>query len=50
MSQLFQDIEGVEVIVYDLAMWGEDIKQHDARRRQVLDRCRERNLKINREK
>ena len=50
MSHLFQDIEGVEVIVDDLVVWGEDVEQHDARLRQVLDRCRERNLKLNREK
>ena len=50
MSHLFQDIEGVEVIVDDLVVWGEDVELHDARLRQVLDRCRERNLKLNRGK
>ena len=35
MVHLFQDIEGVEVIV----VWGEDVEQHDVRLRQVLDRC-----------
>ena len=50
MSHLFQDTEGVEVIVDDLVVWGEDVEQHDARLRQVLDRCRESNLKLNREK
>ena len=50
MSHLFQDIEGVEVIVDDLVVWGENVEQHDERLRQVLDRCRERNLKLNREK
>ena len=47
---LFQDIEGVEVIVDDLVVWGEDVEQHDVRLKQVLDHCRERNLKLNREK
>ena len=50
MVHLFQDIEGVEVIVDDLVVWGEDVEQHDVRVKQVLDRCRERNLKLNREK
>jgi len=50
MSHLFQDIEGVEVIVDDLVVWGEDVEQHDVRLGQVLDRCRERNLKLNRGK
>ena len=50
MSHLFQDIEGVEVIVDDLVVWGENVEQHDERLGQVLDRCRERNLKLNREK
>lgn len=50
MSHLFQDIEDVEVIVDDLVVWGEDVEQHDARLRQVLDRCRECNLKLNQEK
>ena len=35
MSNLFQDIEGVEVIVDDLVVWGEDVEQHDVRLRQV---------------
>ncbi|XP_022783269.1 uncharacterized protein K02A2.6-like [Stylophora pistillata] len=50
MSHLFQDIKGVEVTVDDLVVWGKDVEQHDVRLRQVLDRCRERNLKLNREK
>ena len=43
---LFWDIGGFEVIVDDLVLWGEDVEQHDVRLRQVLDRCRERNLKL----
>ena len=50
MVHLFQDIEGVEVIVDDLVVWGGDVEQHDVRLKQVLDRGRERNLKLNREK
>ena len=50
MFHLLRDIEGVKVIVDDLVVWGEDVEQHDLRLTQVLDRCRERNLKLNREK
>lgn len=50
LSHLFQDIEGVEVIVNDLVVWGKDVEQHGVRLRQVLDRCCEHNLKLNREK
>lgn len=50
MSHLFQDLEGVEVIVDDFVVWGEDVEQHDVRLRQVLDRSRESNLKLNKEK
>ena len=50
MFHLFWDIEGVEVIFDDLVVCGEDVEQHDARLRQVLDCCRESNLKLNREK
>ena len=50
MFYLFQDIEGVEFIVYDLVVWGEDIEQHDERLRKMLDRSRECNLKLNRDK
>ena len=44
MSHLFDDIEGLDVIVDDLVVWGENIEQHDVGLRQVLDHCRERNL------
>ena len=29
MSNMFSDIEGVEVIVDDLVVWGEDVTEHD---------------------
>jgi len=40
--KVFEDIEGVTVIVDDLLNWGENAKQHDS---QVLDRAMQRNLK-----
>ena len=50
MSEIFSGIEGVEVIVDDLLIWGENQQQHDERLRQVLERARQKNLKLNREK
>ena len=50
MNQIFDDIEGVEVIVDDLLIWGENEEQHDARLRKVLQRAKERNLTLNRSK
>ena len=50
MFHLFRDIEGVEVIVDDLVVWGKDVEQHDVRLRKMLDRYRGHNLKLNREK
>ena len=43
MSEIFSGIEGVEVIVDDLLIWGENQQQHDERLRQ------EKNLKLNKE-
>ena len=50
MSELFADVEGVKVIVYDLLVWGKDDEEHDARLKQVLRRAREVNLKFNAKK
>ena len=50
MFHLFRDIEGVEVIVDDLVVWGKDVEQHDVKLRKMLDRYRGHNLKLNREK
>ena len=46
MSEMFHDIEGVEVVVDDLLIWGESEEQHDTRLTQVLERARHRNLKL----
>ena len=50
MSEIFKDIEGVEVIVDELLIWGETEKQHDIRLKQVLERARHHNLKLNKDK
>jgi len=41
MCHLFQDLEGVQVIVDDIVVWGEHVEQHETRLRQVLDCCQE---------
>ena len=50
MSNLFENIERAKPIVDDIVVWGQDVKEHDVRLRQVLDRAREANLKLNPEK
>ena len=50
MSEMFEDIEGVEVVVDDLLIWGETEAEHDERLRKVLERARQRNIKLNKAK
>ena len=50
MSEIFEDTEGVEVVVDDILVWGVDEKQHDMRLEKVLQHARSRNLKLNKEK
>ena len=50
MTEIIQDIEGCEVIVDDIIIWGEDKAEHDRRLKQVLDRVRAKNLKLNSDK
>ena len=45
MSQVLEDIDGVEVIVDDILLWGRDIQEHDARLKRVLDRVQDVNYK-----
>nr|XP_039255361.1 uncharacterized protein K02A2.6-like [Styela clava] len=50
MSHLLENLEGVEVIIDDLLIWGENVKQHDERLVKVLEIARKSNLKLNRSK
>jgi len=50
VKQLFEGIEGVETYIDDLLTWGETKEQHDYRLRQVLERARVKNFKLNKEK
>jgi hypothetical protein len=50
MTKLMEDIEGAEVIVDDILIWGATIQVHDERLRKVLDRVRQCNLKLSKSK
>ena len=50
MAEMFEDINGVEVVVDDILVWGTNKAEHDSRLTKVLDRARLRNLKLNKAK
>ena len=50
MSEILEDIEGVEAVVDSILVWGENDEQHNSRLAKVLERARHWNLKLNKEK
>lgn len=50
MSRMVEDIDGAEVIVDDILVWGETLKEHDERLKKVLERAKDYNLKLSSEK
>ena len=50
MTQAFDDIDGVAVIVDDILVWGKTMDEHNTRLKHALGRARELNLKLNKEK
>lgn len=50
MRELFEGIEGVETCIDDILIWAETKEQHNDRLRQVLERARAKNFKLNWEK
>ena len=50
MVNSFEGIEGVEIVMDDILIHGRDRKQHDERLKQVLEKCRQINLKLNKNK
>ena len=50
MHEIFDDLEGVEVIMDDILVHGTNDEEHDNRLGNVLQRCRDRNLKLNSKK
>ncbi len=50
MSDIFMDIPGVDTSMDDIIVYGANQEEHDERVRQVLQKCRESGLKLNKEK
>ncbi|XP_063955561.1 uncharacterized protein K02A2.6-like [Lytechinus pictus] len=50
MTDMFSDIEGLEVLVDDILIYGPSESVHDQRLKQVLERCREKCIKLNPDK
>ena len=50
MKQLLEGLDGVDVIMDDIPVWGEDILQHDERLTELLHRLRAIGLKLNKDK
>ncbi|CAC5425393.1 unnamed protein product [Mytilus coruscus] len=49
VSQLFENLKGVETDIDDILVWGTTRKEHDDRLRSVLNRCQEVGLTLNAE-
>ena len=50
MTQALDDIEGVAVIVDDILVWRTTVEEHNRRLQNALQRARELNLKLNKER
>ena len=50
MSEMFEDIDGVEVAIDDVVVWGTNEEEHDVRLEQTLKRAEQRNLKLYKDK
>ena len=47
MERLLEGLEGVSVIMDDILIYASDMTEHDSRLKAVLQRCREKGLKLN---
>jgi hypothetical protein len=50
MKQLLEGLEGVEVIMDDMLVWGENNEQHNERLIKLLERLRAIGLQLNKDK
>lgn len=50
IAQRLEDLEGVVNVMDDILVWGKDKEEHDRRLKQLLDRVRSINLKLNKDK
>jgi len=46
MREMLENIEGVDVFVDDIIVWGKDVNEHNKRLRAVLDKLRAENVKL----
>ena len=49
-NEIFGNIEGVEIFIDDLLIWGKDVEEHNLRLNKVLEKARKRNVHFNLEK
>lgn len=49
-SQIFDNLDGVDVIMDDVLVWGRNMEEHNMRLRAALQRVRESHLTLNRDK
>ncbi|XP_064458840.1 uncharacterized protein K02A2.6-like [Ornithodoros turicata] len=47
MHRVLQDLDGVDVVMDDILVWGGTKAEHDQRLMRLLERCRDVNLKLN---
>ena len=50
MNECLEDIDGVEVMMDDILVWGKSEREHDEHLRAALDRIRKNNIKLNKKK
>ena len=50
LSENLEGLEGIKAVADDIIVWGESEAEHDRRVRALLQRCRERGIKLNYEK
>ena len=50
ISQILENIDGCEVIADDILIWGQEKEEHNQRLCAVLERIRQANMKLNRDK
>ena len=50
INQVFEGLDGVAVIVDDILVWGKDDQEHDQRVLSMLERARQANFKLKKEK
>ena len=50
ISQLFEDLEGVETDIDDILVWGRSQEEHDTRLKNALNRCEQFGLTLNKDK